>query len=495
MCLYLPNWPAQRVRVAASADSDRPIAVHAPIRNLPRVAALNSEASKSGVTVGMPLAEAESLLTGEPLLAPLDAAADLAELRRLAALSGRFGPMSGIEEGDSPSSILIDVTGCGPFFGGEANLAREALRFLKEQAYAARVGLASTVGLAWAASRTIGRERLTLVPPGEEQHWLGPRPVTALRLDAATLVLLDGLGLRTVGDVLRLPRAELPSRFGPLLLRRIDQALGLLPEPIEPVRPAVPLAVRWSTETPLTNRSGVAHMLTRLVGRLVERLPVWEGVSALSCRFNEARPLVVGAASPARSVERLMTLVSLALDREPPPREVSRIIVTAETVRLPSPDRTNLFGDRTAAEQERSFRRLVERLAGRLGEDAVSRPTTTDDPLPERAVRSLPVTQKDRQQPPKHVTAAASRPILLLPEPEPVEVLAVFPDGPPHRLTRRGRSQMLVLALGPERFETGWANAPEARRDYWRVETDDAERLWLYRCRRTGGWFLHGLFG
>jgi protein ImuB len=96
---------------------------------------------------------------------------------------------------------------------------------------------------------------------------------------------------------------------------------------------------------------------------------------------------------------------------------------------------------------------------------------------------------------PANVSTVATRPILLLPEPERVEVVAVHPDGPPHRITLRGQTRSLVVALGPERFETAWNDGPEARRDYWRVETDDAQRLWLYRCRRGGGWFLHGMFG
>jgi protein ImuB len=62
-------------------------------------------------------------------------------------------------------------------------------------------------------------------------------------------------------------------------------------------------------------------------------------------------------------------------------------------------------------------------------------------------------------------------------------------------MLRGSRLVVLVAAIGPERIEAGWEDAPEARRDYWRVETDDAERLWLFRCRRSGRWFLHGLFG
>jgi protein ImuB len=495
LSLHLPHWSAQRLRAAASVDDGRPVVVHHPVHNLPRVAALTAAAARHGVAVGMPLAEAEALLPADALRLPLDAAGDLAELRRLAVLCGRFGPASGIEEGDRPESLLVDVTGCGPFFGGERGLAEQAIALLDERRYAARAGLADTVGLAWAASRVVG-QRIVIVSAGDGEAWLSRRPTAALRLDPKTLATLDGLGLRTVGDVLRLPRAELPSRFGPRLLQRIGQALGTIPEAVEPIRPPVPLAVRWSGETPLTDRPSIAAVLTRLVGRLVSRLPAWEGVTALSCGFDDRPPLVVRSASPARSAERLASLVALALDREPPPREVGSVVVTAETVRLPPPDRTDLFGGRTDAERERLFARLVERLAGRLGEDAVTRPALVGEHLPERSVEALPLpAPAPPPQRARNVTALGTRPILLLPVPEPVEVVAVYPDGPPHRLTRRGRTNPLVSAIGPERIEAGWEDAPEARRDYWRVETDDAERLWLFRCRRSGRWFLHGLFG
>lgn len=499
LCLWLPNWPAQRVRVAASADRTRPVIVHATIRNAQRVVSLTAAAEQHGATLGMPLAEAESLLAAtDPLVAALDVATDLEELKRLAVLAGRFGPVSGVEETEHPESLLIDVTGCAVFFGGEMELARQALAFLSERGYAARAGLADTVGLAWAASRTIARDRITLVPPDGGEAWLSGRPIAALRLDATTHDRLDRLGLRTVGDVLRLPRGELPSRFGPLLLGRIDQALGQREEPIEPVRPAVPLSLRWSTETPLTDTAAILLVLERLIQQLLHRLPVWEGVTALIGRFDQRPPLRVGTASPTRSEARLVSLIRLALEHEPPPREVSRIIVTAETVRLPKPERTSLFDDQSHAEQEQALRRLVERLTSRLGSEAVTRTVPTGDPLPECTFRLRPATGSDPhrcESSSTAISAVATRPILLLPEPERVDVLAVYPDGPPHRVTLRGRTCVLMLALGPERFETNWATREETRRDYWRVETDAAERLWLFRCRRTGDWFLHGLFG
>ena len=59
LCLYLPQWPAQRVRVAASAEA-RPVVVHALQRNRQQVVARCAAAAERRVMVGMPLAEAEA---------------------------------------------------------------------------------------------------------------------------------------------------------------------------------------------------------------------------------------------------------------------------------------------------------------------------------------------------------------------------------------------------------------------------------------------------
>ena len=57
----------------------------------------------------------------------------------------------------------------------------------------------------------------------------------ALRLPVDVVEGLYGLGLRHVGDLLNVPRAPLTARFGDVITRRLDQALGGLtltrPEP------------------------------------------------------------------------------------------------------------------------------------------------------------------------------------------------------------------------------------------------------------------------
>ena len=73
-------------------------------------------------------------------------------------------------------------------------------------------------------------------------------------------------------------------------------------------------------------------------------------------------------------------------------------------------------------------------------------------------------------------------------------MVSVAPDGPPIRFRLGGHVHAVARALGPERIETAWWRGPTVRRDYYVVETESGERLWVFRSLRDGGWFLHGVF-
>jgi protein ImuB len=87
-----------------------------------------------------------------------------------------------------------------------------------------------------------------------------------------------------------------------------------------------------------------------------------------------------------------------------------------------------------------------------------------------------------------------SRPMCLLPQPLAIEVWSIVPDGPPVRFKWAGRTHRIGRSWGPERIETGWWRSRDVRRDYYRVETDDGRRFWLFRRVPEGDWFLHGSF-
>ena len=97
-----------------------------------------------------------------------------------------------------------------------------------------------------------------------------------------------------------------------------------------------------------------------------------------------------------------------------------------------------------------------------------------------------------------------TRPIRLFERPEPVEAIAEVPDGPPARFRWRRVLHEVAIAEGPERIAMEWWRDDTGQaltRDYFRVESRDGLRAWLYReglfGRETSQprWFLHGLFG
>jgi protein ImuB len=81
---------------------------------------------------------------------------------------------------------------------------------------------------------------------------------------------------------------------------------------------------------------------------------------------------------------------------------------------------------------------------------------------------------------------------LLRPVPVPVDVDQG--TGRPHRFRWKQREHIVRLCAGPERIATGWWREAAARRDYYRIETTDGARFWLYCQFDSRQWFLQGAF-
>ena len=476
-----------------------PLILHRAGRRGREVAACCRAARGAGVRVGMPLAEV-SLHAPHAAVAEHDPAADRAALDDLAVrFAARLSPRVGVADagvGDA-CGLAADVTGCAHLFGGERALARFAVRLAGAERLAARAAVAGCVGAAWGLAR-FGPERVAVFAEGDDGDRLERLPAAALRLPGGPLRTLRELGVDTVGGVRGLPRASLPSRFGPEVARRLDQCFGAVPEPVEPARPPAPVVAVWESEHPPVGRRALARVCDELLADALNRLPAGRGVREAVFLFlpesaGNPRTVPLATARPTRDAARLASLLALRLDRlrVRPPRRVTLSVTAHERLRVA---RTALFD--TGDDDARELDALIETLSGRLGADRVARAEPTGDPLPERSFRLVPaVDGRLAEYPPPVGWLAGTRPAVLLDPPEPVRVLSLVPDGPPFRLTRRGRPAADVpAAWGPERIQTGWWAGPRVERDYWRAELAGGERVWLFRDLKTGRWFLHGLF-
>lgn len=503
LCLWLPDWPVQRSRRERPELVGKPLVLCVGDARVERVAACSHEARRLGVSVGMKTPDAQGLAGPARLvMLPHSPGADRRELERLAAACERFSPTVALEADQEPEALLLDVTGLSPLWGddGERRLADAVAHWSVTQGLVTVVAVAPTVGLSLAVARSTGSIASPSIVPAEDAYEVAALlPVEGLRVDAPTLGGLHRLGIESIGQLLSLPRASLPARFGHELVHRLDQLLGDAPEPVESFRGEPPLAAAWEFET------GVAcqETLARVRRELLERLTV--SMKRRRCgalRVLIEHPLDAANASPVRvtlrlfrptaSARELDELATLHLDgaRFPCPVRAVRVLVGATA---PIDTRQRTLFDNDPRDDPHALALLVNRLASRIGVDRVVRVAKRQSVDPRRAYAAAPATDAAAAAfplTPLQAQRARRLPVAMPVESEPVEV-ETDEHLQPIALRWRGR-RAVVRCWGPERIETGWWRGRGVRRDAWWVELEDGARLWLTCDLRQHRWRLAG---
>ena len=507
--IWLPNWKTDRLERPASGGvklhEPLPLAVIAKGKGGKRLLALNAGAREAGLRTGMLLTDACAMF---PSLAtaPHEPQAERLELKRLAASCNRFSPWTAPDE---PDGLWIEATGLAHLFGGEQSLLRAILSYLHGGGFAARGAIAGTAGAAWGLVR-YSKAVSTIVPPGEEADALACLPVKALRIDTHSAALLNRLGLKTIGQILTIPRASLRARLGKAITCRLDQALGREREALSPLMPEPVYAARLEFVDPLTAMEGLAQTARILIDSVAEKLKA-DGKGAR--RFS----LVLFDTQNGR------TEISVRMARPScEPKHVSRVFkerLAALEGRFDATlgfDAAALYAMRAEPLQNRQtdfldgvsdggdggerIAQFLDRVTARLGEKAVTRFAFEESHWPERAASHVPATATAQTS--AALAHSQPRPLMLLPRPEPITVIAVVPDYPPRQFTWRRCRHKIAKAEGPERISPEWWSGEEkipTARDYYWVEDEKGQRFWLYRERVNGEdeerrWFMHGLF-
>ncbi len=387
----MPLLSVERTSRSCGLPADKPTAVAEPVGQSQRVVSCCRLALAGGVRPGRTVAEARAVLP-ELAVCPHDPQADRRRLGQLAAGAMQFSP---IVQPVEPGVLLLDVTGCERLFGGERRLGGLGIRYVEREGFSVRGAIAGTMGAAWALAHA-GGERLAVVEPEGEVAALAGLPAWSLRIEPDAVAALDRLGVATVDDLLHLPRSSLAGRFGRSVLRRLDQAVGAMDEPVEPFRPAELPAVRMSLAFP-TDRQEVVHAgVESLLGRLTQRLEQQgQGAAELVCTFyrEQARPIVsqLWLSRPTRALGHLTSLLAekvRGLDLSVPVSAISLHVVRAGVV----PRRQGRLFESAEVSDPQKAAGLLDELSNRLGQRAVVRALPGDDHQPEHACRYEPVT-------------------------------------------------------------------------------------------------------
>ncbi|MEZ5946932.1 MAG: DNA polymerase Y family protein [Hyphomonas sp.] len=530
LSVWFPEWSLDRLRRARRGATTARLPSEKPADLKPFVlyeksahglvvAVANLPAQANGIHPGLSLTDARATLP-DLQAEELDRQGDHMALAGLAAWMVRFSPLVGF---DGEDGLILETTGCDHLFDGEADMAASLSTRLTRTGYAHRIAFAGTPGAAHAFARTAAGDNAPVIqPPGTDAEGLADLPVRGLRLSDTTEALLRRFGLTRIGQLYGIDRKALARRFhsrqaAEAVGLRLDQALGLRPAPILPLRAPPEYTARLPCPEPLTDAPGISAGLSRLTDELCAQL-ARSGLGAQCFGFHAFRSdgevcsLHVNAARPVRDPAHVLRLFRERIERIDPGFGIDLLLL--EALRTgPMESGSRPLGDDIApvAIDEIALAALADKINARLGEGIVTFTSPEARHPPDASEEQRAFAGKIPEGASAPDIQSGLRPVRMLSRPERIEVIAEVPDGPPLRFVWRRVVRRVVRADGPERIAPEWwtylspangrASTLPRTRDYYRVEDEGGRRYWVFREGLYGDgrgsgpdWFVQGMF-
>lgn len=438
----------------------------------------NQSARESGIQLGASLATARSIC---PQLAHYtrNPAAEAQKLEQLVSTAYEFTP-SVSQAGED--ALLLEVSGSLRLFGGVRQAFREVIKRFQLAGLTTLIGIAHTPRAALVFTRAPANDQWPDYPSNEETHQLSLQqlrqtPLDHLEASSKDRDRLVNMGLHLVGEVLDIPRHELTKRFSMEWVDYLSQLTGELLDPWDAEQPVETFSERLHLIDPIRGKDEILEPMEHLVALLVKWLDqVQLGVRELRWGVytfeGDGATFEVGFENPRFKLVELMAITKLRMEVVDLPEEA--MTVALDATRVESRARNWVAQDILGGRLKRSAppRELLERLAARLGKQALQHLSILEDHRPEFASAWSKSVNRHVQQP--TVTGRGRRPLWLLESPKAIN------------------EDQLTIVSGPERIQSGWWDQ-ELQRDYYVARVQSTAWCWCFRDTR--GWFLHGYFG
>ena len=408
------------------------------------------------------------------------------QLQSLAAWARRLTPLVSLE---LPDALLLEVKGSLMLFGGLEPIKESLNKELERRRLKFYLCAAPTALAALWLARCRDEDVAT---PTELAGRLGRLALSATGWPTKIQALLEDLGLRTIGECLRLPRDGFTRRVGRQYLDDLDKALGKQFDARVTFKPPQRLSSMLELTSEVTEPAVLVNAGMRLIGDLVKMLRSYQAqVQSFELSFHHLhRPMTVermSLADPSHEPERLSRLLVDRLERIDLPAPVIALSLRTGPIEALTLQKTTLFFDRNQTQPRASAGALIERLRGRFSVQQVFGVRLVAEHRPEAAwIKSTDALAQRSRSELLSSPWAGHRPLWILPSPLPLDTQSGEPcyESP------------LRLESGPERIETGWWDGQDISRDYYVAVAGKGEKLWVYRERfAERGWYLHGYFG
>jgi protein ImuB len=432
-------------------------------------------------------------------------------------------------------AVVFDARGLQRALGAPPVIALEVSRLAADRGVIVRIALTGTMTAAWLLAHA--HRGTTIAPPGKEAAALSGLPLETLltlpesgvrrsalgtsrsrrstpRLKPGAqglvpdlLAILARWGLHTLGDLARLPRADIRARLGDLGGQLHQAACGEDVATLVPVDEPRRYAERLELEWPVEGLEPLSFVLSRLCEALSASLERADrGAVTLTTRLRlvtrKSHERVLNLPAPMRDARVLRTLILLDLESHPPDAAIDIVEVELGV----TPGRIvqgSLLAQALPSPEDLTT--LVARLHALMGESRIGAPRLIDS-HDERSVGMKPFVV------PALPFALCPWPSALCPWPSalcplpsalrrfrlPIAARVRVERGTPEHVAPavRGLAGGRVLeSAGPCRTSGRWWALDRTAwdRDEWDVELADGGMYRIARDRKTGHWEIEGV--
>ena len=348
-----------------------------------------------------------------------------------------------------------------------------------------RIGVAGTPDLALLAARHANPVRLV----SAAAHFLAPLPVSALEPGDELATVLESWGIRTIGQFVALPSAQMWDRLGPESVQLWERATGGRARPLQLVKPQEFFAEEADLEHPVEMLEPLLFLLRRFLDQITARLGhayLVAGKLRLVLRFErgETYQRIFTIPHPTRDVTLLFRMLHTHLEGFTSESPIVGLELAAKPVR-PNAEQFGLL--ERGLRDPHQFAETLARLQALLGVGQVGTPELEPSHHPE----AFHLRPYDAATP-----APGTDDALLIGVPW----LRFRPSVPANVVLNEVRPAYLYSARstgpirdlrGPWRLDGNWWENRAWSREEWDIATDDG----LYRLVRVEeNWFLDGIY-
>jgi len=406
---------------------------------------------------------------------------------------------------DPPDGLALDITGCAHLFQDEAGLAARLQHVLHVAGISAvKLAVAPTPDMARALARFSGSSPCFV----DDDTLVRSLPVAALECEPQDITALRRAGLRTIADIADRPTVLFTARFTSAFSESLARILGEEDRRITPLRPLSPYLADRNCAEPVVSSDVIARIVADLAADVSEDLRArGQGGRAFVATFmrtdGAVRRISVETSQPIRDPAVIMRLYRDRFEALVDPLDpgFGFDLIRFEACRTEPYTEIQTTLDANDVNDDK-LAHLVDRLSAMFGQDRVRRLRSVESHLPERAQIMVPAQTTGTAAQWGHVPSiggARLRPPLIFAHPHPIEVEA--DDELPLFIHWRRNTHRIAYAAGPERIANEWwrPGSSYGTRDYYRIESVQGRRFWIFRANTTGAakankWFLHGLF-